>query len=158
MTEGALKTEAGRICTVADPATATNTAAVLWATRLRSASVTPRGKLHDAYNAYDKTTWVKAPFNVRVADQALEGAALEDVLAGSGYRDATHRRAWLNLLGWFPGVCGDRPAGDTRPWRAACRADVAALATFALFGEPNEAEYKRDKVLYPAGAPTAAWW
>lgn len=153
-TEGALKTEAGRICTTA---AITDATAKLWAARLRSASVTPRGKISDAYQSLVKASWVKAPFNVRVADAALDGGALEDVLAGMGYRDSAHRRGLLNLIGWFPGLCGDRATGDTRPWKAACRADVAAAVTFALMGEPDEAQWRREKVVFKIKSE-AMWW
>lgn len=153
-TEGALKTDAGRICTAA---AITDATAILWATRLRSASVTPRGKLSDAYKSRVKTSWATVPFNVRVADAALDGGALEDVFAGMGYRDAHHRRPLLNVLGWFPGFCGDRAKGDTRPWRAVCRAEMAAAATFALMGEADEAAYRYEIKTYRLYGP-AAWW
>lgn len=153
VSEGALKTDAGRICTVAATSDATGG---YWAARLRSASVTPRGKLNDGYLSLSKASWVKAPFNVRVADAALDGGALNDVLAGIGYRDAKHRRSLLNVLGWFPGICGDRKKGDTRPWKAACRADFAAATTFALMGEPSEAYYHREVANWKL--TKVAWW
>lgn len=154
VTEGALKTLSGRVC-VADKASA---AGIQWLARLRGASVTPRGKISDAYKSADKATWAKAPFNVQVADGALDGAALEEVLAGISYRDAAQRRVLLNVIGWFPGLCGDRPkAREAEPWKAVCRGDIAAALTFALMGEPDALayadEYKTRKLM-----TGAAWW
>jgi len=76
ITEGALKTLGGRVCVV-DKAAA---AGIAWLARLRSAQVTPRGKISDAYVSATKTTWGHAPMNVQVFDNSVDGAALEEVL------------------------------------------------------------------------------
>ena len=145
-------TKAGRICVVSP----TKDAGKQWMARLRSASVTPRGKIADDYTGV-KSTWAKAPFNVQVADAALDGAALEEVLMGAGYRDAAHRRVLLNVIGWFPGLCGDRAAADLRTWKQVCRADIAAAVTFALMGEGDAGAYTEEKRAQKL-VTSAQWW
>jgi len=154
VTEGALKTLAGRVCVVAPTAAP----GLLWLARLRSASVTPRGKISDAYVSATKTTWGHAPMNVQVFDNSVDGAALEELLAGVMYRDAAHRRVLLNVIGWFPGICGDRPASrSAEPWKAVCRGDVAAAITFALMGEGDAADYAEEKRVWKIESATQ-WW
>lgn len=155
-TSGALKTMFGRVC-VTDK---TTDAGKAWIARLRSAQVTPRGKISDAYVSATKSTWAHAPYNVQVADGALAAAALEEVLAGVMYNDAAHRRVLLNVIGWFPGICGDRPTTRAaESWKAVCRGDVAAAITFALMGEPNVKAAAKDMATW--GWPAAMqpmWW
>jgi hypothetical protein len=125
-----------------------------WQARLRSASVTPRARLPAA-----ETAW---PWNVRVANGALAAAGLEKALAGIAYRhDADGKAQLLNVLGWFPGICGDRPATAAAVTRVdACRADVAGAVTFALAGEPEQAAWARARAADPAAAagPALQWW
>jgi len=154
VTEGALKTLSGRVCVVSKTAAL----GVTWLARLTSAQVTPRGKISDAYKSADKATWAHAPMNVQVFDSSVDGAALEELLAGVMYRDAAHRRVLLNVIGWFPGICGDRPASRAaEPWKAVCRGDVAAAVTFALMGEGDAASYAEEKRAWKIES-AAQWW
>lgn len=118
-----------------------------WQQRLASASVTPRAKLGE-----DATKW---PFNVRVADAALPAAAMEKLLAGIQYKDATGRKTLLNVIGWFPGLCGDRAKADARDRKSVCRADVAGAMAFALAGEPSKDEWERSQ---PSTGAGHEWW
>lgn len=118
-----------------------------WQQRLFSASVSPRAKL-----AEDAGKW---PWNVRVADAALPGAGLETLLAGLGYDDAQGRRTLLNVVGWFPGICGDRRGGDARDRKEVCRADIAGAMAFALAGEPSPKAWKASAA---GQAAKHEWW
>lgn len=130
----------------------------VWQARLASASVTPRARLPEA-----RADW---PWHVRVADDSLPRGdgkdTLGQLLAGIGYRDAEGRAQLLNVIGWFPGICGDRAKADASTRRdVLCRADVAAALTFALAGEPDQAAWARARAAAPDTAALDAdlqWW
>jgi hypothetical protein len=66
------------------------------------------------------------------------------------------------VIGWFPGICGDRAKADASTRRdALCRADVAGAVTFALAGEPDAQAWARARAADPAASTLDAdmqWW
>jgi len=114
--------------------------------RAWASSVETRGKLPEKYSEW--------PRNAKIIDSTFpDGKDLEMILKGIHYNHKAGKGEFLNVLSWFPGVCGEEPQGNTRNMKDICREEFAGITTFALAGEADQKTFEtanKDKTL--------EWW
>jgi len=66
------------------------------------------------------TSWDMYDRNVKVAEEAIGGHVLEEVLKGQDYKDERSRGQFLQILSWFPGICGQKNEMEQQSLIEAC--------------------------------------
>lgn len=105
--------------------------------RYISTNVVPTGLIAD-----DPDNW---PRNVQIANDALPGAALEQILAAIPYDDAGDREDFQMVWQWFPAICSEKPADSTMTYMDNCRWEFVAVTLIALTAEMEEYEFNAKK-------------
>lgn len=90
-------------------------------------------------------SWDKYDRNVKVANEAIGGDILEAVLAGINYKDEKSREQFLQLISWFPGICGQKNENAQMSLIEACESDFIGLMMYNLVGRGTKAQFEASK-------------
>lgn len=92
----------------------------------------------------DPSDW---PRNVKIANEALPGSILENIMAGIEYEDDRDRENFLNLWQWFPKICSEKPEDSEDSYMDICRQEFIGLMVLALTSEQMESEFQKKKLI-----------
>lgn len=107
--------------------------------RAQNTVVEPAGSLPD-----DQWDW---PRNVLIAQESLDGGAMEILLAGLGYNDDSDRNDLMSIFQWFPAVCAEKPEDSMLSYIEVCRWEFLYIVVLALANEMPEDEFYWQKEL-----------